>query len=379
MARLTLLILLITTFAVGQGEAPSSTNRPGAQFPRIHPDRKVTFQLVAPNAKKVQLVPGGGDNGLGPEPYEMTRADEKGTWTVTTPPAVPGFHYYWFNVDGLTVNDPNTFTYFGWNRECSGVEIPDPSLDFYSIRTVPHGVVRIHWYFSKTTGAWRRAYVYTPPGYDETNSRTRYPVLYLQHGSGESERGWIEQGKANFILDNLLAGKKAKPMIIVMENGMVASKPEATPGPGSRGNEAFEELVIQDLIPAIDSAYRTRTDRVSRAIAGLSMGAGQALQIGLSHLDQFAYVGSFSGGLRNFDRETAFGGAFKEPAKLNARLHLLWMGAGTAELDRMTGLKQGVKSIQEAGVKLVWFQAPGTSHEWQTWRLSLYDFAPRLF
>lgn len=358
--------------------APSSTNRPGAAYPRVRQDMRVTFRLAAPGARKVQLVPGGNDNGLGAGPFDM-KSDEKGNWSVTTPPAVPGFHYYWFSVDGLTVNDPNTFSYFGWNRECSGVEVPDAKLDFYSVRAVPHGEVRQHWYFAKTTGAWRRAFVYTPPGYDQ-NPKTRYPVLYLQHGSGESERGWIEQGKANFILDNLIAGRRARPMIVVMENGMVAAKAGTTPAPGARGNEAFGELVVSDLIPAIDSSYRTLAERANRAIAGLSMGAGQAMQIGLSHLDLFAFVGAFSGGaFRNFDLQTSYDGVFRDSAAFNKRVQLLWMGAGTAEMSRMAGLQQAAESLRKAGVRLVWFEAQGTSHEWQTWRLSLHDFAPRLF
>ncbi len=262
---------------------PATSNLPGAEYPRIHSDLRVTFRVTAPTAKKVQVVPGGDDNGLGKGPYDMTR-DEKGVWTVTIPPAVPGFHYYWFSVDGFAANDPATFTYFGWNKECSGIEVPDKTLDFYDVKDVPHGDVRAHWYYSKTTAAWRRAYVYTPPDYDK-NPKARYPVLYLQHGSGESERGWTAQGRANFILDNLIAAKKAQPMIIVMENGMVAAKAGAAPA-GARRNEAFGEVVTNDLIPMIDAAYRTMPDRTHRAIAGLSMGAGQATQIGLGQPGQ---------------------------------------------------------------------------------------------
>ncbi len=181
---------------------------------------RVTFRVSAPNAKKVQVVPGGSDNGLGQGPFEMQRGD-KGVWTVTIGPVVPGFHYYWFQVDGFACNDPATQTFFGWSKECSGIDVPDKTLDFYDVKDVPHGDVRAHWYYSKTTALWRRAMVYTPPDYDK-DPQTRYPVLYLQHGMGESERGWTAQGRANFILDNLIAGKKAQPMIIIMENGMVA-------------------------------------------------------------------------------------------------------------------------------------------------------------
>ncbi len=286
---------------------PATSNVPGSQYPRIHSDLRVTFRVNAPEARKVQVKPGG--DGLGKGPYDMVR-DEKGIWTVTTPPAVPGFHYYFLLVDGFQCNDPGSQTYFGWNTETSGVEVPD-SVDFYTPKEVPHGDVRARWYLSKTTGQWRQAQVYTPPQYDKSPSK-RYPVLYLQHGSGENETSWVKQGRVSFILDNLIAARSAVPMIVVMENGMVATKPGAAPpeatgaGRGApRGNAAFEEVVMDDLIPMIDATYRTAANREQRAIAGLSMGAGQAMQIGLGHLDQFAYIGSFSGGVRSHRPENS--------------------------------------------------------------------------
>jgi enterochelin esterase-like enzyme len=370
----------------GDDSRPATSNWPGMEYPRIHSDLRITFRVNAPRAQKVQLIPGGDDNGLGKGPFEMTR-DEKGFWTVTSPPAVPGFHYYWLLVDGFSANDPASQTFFGWNKECSGIEVPDRMTDFYDLKDVPHGEVRARWYYSRTTASWRRAYVYTPPDYDK--KRTRYPVLYLQHGSGESERGWTAQGRANFILDNLIAAKKSQPMIIVMENGMVAAKPGSGPisppagtPPGStpRRNEAFAEVVINDLVPMIDATYRTIRDREHRAIAGLSMGAGQAVQIGLGNLDKFAYIGSFSGGgIRNFDPQTSYNGVFKDAAAFNKKVRLLWFGAGTAEAGRVTSGKAAVEVMNKAGIKAVWFEAPGTSHEWQTWRKCLLDFAPRLF
>ncbi|MGE5569489.1 MAG: alpha/beta hydrolase-fold protein [Rhodospirillales bacterium] len=351
---------------------PASSNLPGAEYPRVHSDLRVTFRVSAPNAKSVQLMPGGNDNGLGKGPFDMVR-DDKGVWSVTIPPAVPGFHYYWLLVDGFPCNDPSTQTFFGWNKESSGIEIPDKSLDFYDVKDVPHGDVRMHWYYSKTTQAWRRIFVYTPPDYDR-NVKARYPVLYLQHGSGENETSWTKQGRANIILDNLIAEKKAVPMIIVMENGMVASKPGAAQdsqeGRPPRRNAAFPEVVVNDLIPMIDSTYRTLANREQRAIAGLSMGAGQAVQIGLANLDKFAYIGSFSGGGVRADIDAE---------ELKKRVRLFWMGAGTVEMSRLGGGKAMVEKLSKAGVNAVWFEAPGTSHEWQTWRKCLYDFAPRLF
>src|SRR5689334_15101948 len=262
----------------------------------------------------------------------MVKGDD-GFWTITTAPAVPGFHYYWFLVDGAIVADPSSETYFGWARQTSGVEIPEKGVDFYLPKNVPHGDVRSHWYFSKTTETWRRAFVYTPPGYDRQTT-TRYPVLYLQHGAGEDERGWSNQGRANFILDNLIAERKAKPMILVMDCGYASKPGETAPANAGRGggqNSAFEEVMMGDLIPTIDNAYRTLADRDHRAMAGLSMGAGQALTITLRNLDKFSYIGAFSGAIRNFDAGSSYDGIFRDAAAFNKKVRLLWVGIGTAE------------------------------------------------
>jgi len=245
-------------------------------------------------------------------PVDMAKGAD-GAWTVTIPPAVPGFHYYWFVVDGLQVNDPSSETFFGYGRPTSGIEIPTPGEDFYFPKDMPHGQVRMTWYLSKTTGAWRRAMVYTPPEYD-LNTRTRYPVLYLQHGSGEDETGWTKQGFANFILDNLFAQKKAKPMIVVMERGY-ATRPGESPagrgggqtaGRGAPSPSAFENVIINDLIPMIDRTFRTLPGRDNRAMAGLSMGGMQTFQITLNNLDKFAYIGGFSGAGGGMGRGAAF-------------------------------------------------------------------------
>jgi len=347
---------------------PASSNVRGAQYPRVHADLRVTFRLKAPEARKVQLHPAG--DGLGKRDLDMVKSED-GFWTVTTPPAVPGFHYYWFLVDGAIVNDPGSETYFGWARQTSGVEIPEKDVDFYLPKDVPHGDLRARWYFSKITKSWRRAYVYTPPDYDRS-TRVRYPVLYLQQGAGEDERGWSTQGYANFILDNLLAERKAKPMIVVMDCGY-ASKP----GAATQSN-AFEEVVMEDLIPAIDAGYRTLSDRNHRAIAGLSMGAGQALQIGLLHLDKFSYIGAFSGGHRNFDVKTSYNGVFTDATAFHKKVRLLWIGAGTEEPQHKAALTVR-QALNEAGIKSVFYESQGTAHEWQTWRRHLYEFVPALF
>jgi enterochelin esterase family protein len=364
---------------------PASTNVRGAEFPRVYPDGRVSFRLAAPRAQQVQLQPGGDDNGLGKGPMNMSRNAE-GFWVITTGPATPGFHYYWFMVDGLAVNDPASETYFGWGRQTSGVDVPEPGVDFYDAREVPHGQVRWFWYHSKVTGTPRRACIYTPPGYD-SNPQQRYPVLYLQHGAGEDERGWSTQGRMNFIMDNLIAAGKATPMIVVMDRGYATragqpNTPLSGAGPPGRNTafQVFEDVLVGELIPKVDASYRTIADREHRAMAGLSMGGMQTLQIGLKNLDTFAWLGSFSGPVQtNLELKTAFGGVFADATALNSKLHLLWLGAGTGEPRMHDGLKGFHEKLDAAGVGNVFVESNGTSHEWQTWRRALFDFAPRLF
>jgi enterochelin esterase-like enzyme len=359
---------------------PASTNIGNAAYPRIHPDLRVTFRLKAPDAKKVQVV---GNFGLGKGgPWEMQR-DDSGVWTVTTPPVIPGFHYYTLSIDGVQVNDPASDSFFGTGKPTSAIEIPEKGVDFYHAKDVPHGEVRSRWFHSKVTGKLRHVMVYTPPGYD-ADPKKRYPVLYLQHGGGEDETGWTRQGYVNFILDNLIAEGKAKAMIVVMEKGYATRSGEAPTkgkGFGKGGSSAFGDVVIKDLIPMIDSTYRTIPDRDHRAIAGLSMGAAQAMQIGLTHLDIFSAVGAFSGAGKA-DPKTAYGGVFSDPENFDKKVNLLYLHAGTVSLD--AGIHKSAESLyqslQKAGIKNVVFRdAKGFAHEWQTWRYALYDFAPRLF
>lgn len=371
------LLLASTVLVAAEDSEPASSNVRGAAYPRIHSDLRITFRLKAPDARTVALHPGG--DGLGKADLPMTRGED-GFWSVTTPPAVPGFHYYWFVVDGTIVADPGSETYFGWARQTSGVEVPEKGSDYYLPKEVPHGDVRARWYFSKVTQAWRRAYVYTPPDYDR-NTRARYPVLYLQHGSGEDERGWSNQGRAGFILDNLVAAGKTKPMLVVMDCGyaLKPGEPPPTPGRGTGQNSAFEQVVIQDLIPEIDRQYRTLADREHRAIAGLSMGSGQALNIAFRNLDKFSHVGAFSGAVRNFDAATSYNGVFSNAAKFNKQVRLLWVGVGTAEERLLTTARTTRDALEKAGIRSILYESPGTAHEWQTWRRCLNEFAPLLF
>lgn len=365
---------------------PASTNVSNSAFPRIHKDLRVTLRLRAPDAKRVQVV---SNFGLGTGgPWEMQRGDD-GVWAFTTPPVVPGFQYYAFNLDGAQVNDPGSDTFFGTGRPTSGIEIPAAGVDFYHAKDVPHGEVRSRWYLSKVTGKTRHVMIYTPPGYDADPQR-RYPVLYLQHGAGEDETGWTRQGHAHFILDNLIAAGKSQPMLIVMEKGY-ATRIGETPAQG-RGDKkpgdkkpgdggAFEDVVLKDLIPLIDANYRTRADRDQRAIAGLSMGGGQALRIGLTHLDTFSVVASFSG-VREADPKTAYNGVFADPAAFDQKVKLLYLHSGTVSMDAMIHKSASslTEKLQQSGIKNIVFRdAPGLAHEWQTWRYALHDLAPRLF
>ena len=377
-----LLLLGVTLRLPAADPSPAASNVTGADYPRVGADSSVIVRLRAPEAKAVKLE---GGAGLVNAPLEMTR-DTNGIWTVTTPPAVPGFHYYWFNVDGVRVNDAGSYSYFGYGRETGGIEIPEARADFYAPKPgVPHGDVRAHAYLSQITGKWRRAFVYTPPAYEQ-NPQQRYPVLYLQHGAGENERGWIDQGRAHFILDNLIAAGAAKPMILVVDTGYATSARAAaeTNQPGRfnplGGTAAFEEVMLQDIIPTIDRDYRTLARRESRAMAGLSMGAMQTLAITLRHLDQFAWIGAMSNPPRQgFDVATAYDGAFKDAAAFNQKVKLFWFGAGTAETWFHTGAAAMHDALEKAGVRHVFYSSPGTDHEWQTWRRSLLDLAPRLF
>jgi enterochelin esterase-like enzyme len=363
---------------------PSSLNIPGAKFPCVYQDGRATFRLVAAEAQKVQVRVG--------KNFDMVKGED-GAWSVTTTPLVVGFHYYTFVVDGATVADPSTRTFFGSGWDNSGIEIPEgPEVDYYLPKNVPHGQVSQRWYYSTVTAKWRRCYVYTPPGYE--SGKKRYPVLYLMHGWGENEQGWHTQGHADFILDNLIAAKKAAPMIIVMDNLNAAKpgedaaifnarwlSPQGQPRRGLGGftGATFTEMMFTDLIPTIEKTYRVAPGRENRAMAGLSMGGMQTFLTTLANLDKFAYIGGFSGstgGRGGFDPKTSNNGVFADAAAFNKKVKVLFLGIGSAEGP---GTKNFSEALTKAGVNNVYFESPGTAHEWLTWRRCLNDFAPRLF
>jgi enterochelin esterase family protein len=287
-------------------------------------------------------------------------------------------------VDGTIVLDPGTNAFIGYSHNCNGFEIPDPDGSFYDLKDVPHGNVLIKNYFSKTTNAWRMAYIYTPPEY-ETNTSARYPVLYLQHGGGEDQRVWIEMGRTNLILDNLIAEGKSKPFIVVMETsaalkpGEVPPQRMAPPAPGTQSAQpatpprprfsfnTYQEVMINDMIPFIDNNFRTLSDQSNRAMAGLSMGSMVTRQVTLANLDKFAYIGIFSGG-------TVVPTEITDKSKVK----LIFMSYGSRERGA-DGVKNAADVLNQAGIKSVSYVSPLTAHEWQSWRRSLREFAPLLF
>ena len=353
---------------------PSPVNQPGKLFPQVNSEGRVRVSIPASEALKVQLDIGG-------VKYDLKK-DEKGVWTGESAPQVEGFHYYQLNVDGASVPDPGSLYFYGASRWGSAIEIPALDQDFYALKDVPHGLVSQKLYFSKVTNSWRRCFVYTPAEYDKNISK-HYPVLYLQHGSGEDETGWPTQGKANLILDNLMAAKKAVPMIVVMDNGY-ATKVQTADAKG-KGAFPFEEVMIDEIIPMIDASFRTIANREHRAMAGLSMGANQTITITMNNLDKFSYIAGFSG-TSNYPRTdvidpaTFMGGKFKDGAALNKQIKLFWLGLGTAE---PTPFPRSVKAfrnmLEKQGVKYTYYESPGTAHEWLTWRRDLNQFAGLIF
>ena len=370
---------------------PASTNVWDAPYPRVDGTGSVEVRLKAPEATKVRL-----NFWSGPK-IDMVKQPD-GVWSVITEPLVPGLHYYTLIVDGVEMADPGSRSFFGGSKYASAVEVPEAGSTYYSAQDVPHGQVREVWYFSKVTGTWRHALVYAPPGYDEKTAE-RYPVLYLQHGGGEDETGWVRQGHANFILDNLIASGKAKPMLVVMAYGYARRAGQPAPDRSGQGfgspefrkamqdmMSAFEADVTVALIPFIDKTFRTIPDRDHRAMAGLSMGGMQAYHIALNHLDLFSHIAGFSGAAgaltlgRDLDLKTDYNGVFADPAAFARKVPVLWLGVGTAEPEGMrAGIRKLHASLTDAGIAHVYQESPGTDHEWQTWRRNLNDFAARLF
>lgn len=357
-------------FCAAQDKPPAddwksaSSNQPGKDYPKVNSEGRVKFRIVAPKAQSVTVSF---------RESSTFAKGEDGAWYGYTRPLDEGFHYYTLNIDGAEVPDPNSLFFFGAQRWGSGVELPASDQDFYALRDVPHGQLREIFFPSASTGVQRRAFVYTPPGYDQNTDR-RYPVLYLQHGWGENEYGWGSQGRAAWILDNLLAEGKVRPVIIVMTYGMTND----TQFGGLRNFDIkhFETVLVGELIPYVDAHFRTLSDQPHRAMAGLSMGGMETKMITLKNLDKFSHIGLFSGGSISMDDVEKTPG-FKDKVKL------VFVSYGSRELEngrsRRGDPKADIEALKAAGINGHFYVSPNTAHEWQSWRRSLRELSPLLF
>jgi enterochelin esterase-like enzyme len=348
---------------------PASTNTRNAKYPQILPDNRVVFRVKAPDAQKVQVDLG--------KKYDMVK-DTSGLWTVTTDSVSRGFHYYSLLIDGLAVADPASETFYGMGRMASGIEIPDKDGGYYALKEVPHGDIRIKRYWSKAANNWREMYVYTPPGYDQ--STDKYPVLYLLHGGGEDQRGWATQGKADLILDNLIAENKARPMLVVMLDGNMGGA-GGLAGFNENVLRAFENELKQGAIPFVESNYRAATDAQHRALAGLSMGGLQTLYAGIQNTDLFSALGVFSSGWfannpKLSDPQYAF--MKTNASTINRNLKQLWISMGGKEDIAYENCRVMRSKFDEMGIKYSYSEYPG-GHTWPVWRHDLFAFSQLLF
>jgi enterochelin esterase-like enzyme len=349
--------------------------------PEVNEDRTVTLRFRAPEATGVDLV---GEITMGKGPQRMSKGED-GIWTITVGPLPPEVWSYNFRVQGVEVPDPSNPSIKpvppGFAIS-SFVEVPGSSRAFYDSRPVPHGDVRIVLYESKAMGVTRFVWIYTPPGYDE--SQVKYPVLYLLHGNGEAQNGWVMNGRANIILDNLIAEKKAQPMLVVMPQGHALQAAGVGPlvrltGETQMYSERFPKDLLGDVIPLVERRFRVIADADHRAIAGLSMGGGQALSIGLTHQDLFHYVLGYSAavGQQFMSADQEFKGVLANPAGANSRLRLLWVSCGRQDFLYQAN-RQFTETLQARGVKLMYRETDG-AHVWSVWRNNLNESAPLLF
>ena len=376
---LTAVLSLASVLGVNAQELPinvpadafiAETTVPGNEFPKVDKQGRAYFRLHAPEATSAVVD-------ICCKKYDMQRGSD-GAWYAVTDPLAVGFHYYFMNIGGVNFIDPATETFFGCNREAGGIEIPEgPEGDYYRPQQgVAHGHVRSIYYYAQSTNEWRHAMVYTPAEYE--SGKKRYPVLYLQHGMGEDETGWSKQGHMQHIMDNLIAAKQAVPMIVVMESGDI--KAPFRGGDNRQGRSqygaSFYKVMINDLIPYIDSQFRTLTDRDNRAMAGLSWGGHQTFDLVLNNMDKFSWIGTFSGAIFGIDLKTAYNGVFANADEFNKKIHYMYMNWGSDDFIKSGDI---VKGLQDMGIKVEGRQSEGTAHEWLTWRRGLRDFVPHLF
>ena len=348
---------------------------PGNEFPKVDSQRRAYFRIQAPQAKKVVVD-------ICSKKYDM-QPQGNGVFMAVTDPLPVGFHYYFLNIDGVNFIDPASETYFGCNRECGGLEVPEgPEGDYYRPQQgIAHGQVRSIYYHSPNSkfGEWRHALVYTPAEYElAKNAKKRYPVLYLQHGMGEGETSWMLQGKMQHIMDNAIGKGEAVPMIVVMESGDI--KQPFGGGNNQAGRSeygaSFYPVLLNDLIPYIDANFRTKTDRDNRAMAGLSWGGHQTFDVALTNLDKFAWIGTFSGAIFGLDVKTAYDGVFANADEFNKKVHYMYMNWGSDDFVNSQSIVDGLRQL---GIKVDSSVSQGTGHEFLTWRRGLHEFIPHLF
>ena len=360
--RYTSVLLFLLTFMVSPLYA--GFGGPVIKSPEVYNDGRVTFRLLAPEAEKVEI------NIRFAERNQPMQKDPNGLWSIILGPAEPEIYEYIFIVDGLEVADPSNPWLKLWQSTAKNlVEIHGDEPMFFQEQKVPHGTIHVHRYYSKSVGITRGLYIYTPPGY-ETSKQMKYPVLYLLHGFGDIEDKWTDVGRANVIADNLIAGKKALPLVIVMPYGHTPN----TAGFKNFGNwDELEKDLIEDVIPFVQEKYRLSTDKKDRAISGLSMGGAQALTIGLGNLELFGWVGAFSSALRGrqYDQLLA------EPDKINKELKLLWIGCGRND-SLFQGNRNFIEQLESRKIKHI-SRFTGGYHEWSLWRRYLNEFVPLLF
>jgi enterochelin esterase-like enzyme len=349
----------------------AETTVPGNDFPKVDKEGRAYFSIHAPQARKIILD-------ICSKKYDM-QPDGKGNFMAVSDPLPVGFHYYFMNIDGVNFTDPATETFFGCHRQAGGIEIPEGiEGDYYRPQQgVPAGQLRSIYYYSKEQQTWRHAMVYTPAEYE--NGKKRYPVLYLQHGMGEDETGWGKQGHMQHIMDNAIAKGEAVPMIVVMESGDIKAPFRGGDNRAGRSDygSTFYPVLLNDLIPYIDSHFRTKTDRENRAMAGLSWGGHQTFDVVLTHLDKFAWMGTFSGAIFGLeDVKTAYDGVFANADEFNKKIHYFYMNWGEEDFIKNDGL---VKALREQGIKVDANESKGTAHEWLTWRRGLHEFIPHIF
>lgn len=358
--------LVATGIAVAQAPAAEAAARRPAivRSPEVGDDGRVTFRLRAPKAVEV-AVSGQWPGGTAP----MTRDDE-GLWSLTIGPVPAGVWEYSFQLDGVTMIDPGNPAVKPMREPRTSIlHIAGKPPMVFDYQDVPHGALHAHTYPSKTLGRLREMVVYTPPGYDEY--QTRYPTLYLQHGSGDNQQTWTTHGKAHWILDNLIAAGQATPMVVVMLDGHAG-----IPGtPGAANNTAwFERELLTEVLPWVERRYRVKRDPAQRAIAGLSMGGGQSLVIGLNHREMFGWVAGFSAAAPGAE---AVRDALDHGADVNRRLRLLWMACGKDDF-LLARNQDFLRALDQGGIRYEWHLTEG-NHSWPIWRAYWADLAPRLF